>query len=126
MNTDQLKVIFVDDESRILDGLRRQLHAFRQQWDMRFAQSGEEALKMLAALPADVVVSDMRMPGMTGGQLHKRILATYPRSGLARTLGGMGWRGKVASDRNGVFGRRQFVVDVTSIRQASHEHGRSI
>jgi HD-like signal output (HDOD) protein len=73
-----MDVVFVDDEPRILDGLRRQLRGQRGAWDMRFALSGEEALRMLAERPADVVVSDMRMPGMSGGALLQAVLHQYP------------------------------------------------
>ncbi len=78
MAEDRLRIVFVDDEQRILDGLRRQLHAHRDRWDMRFALSGAEALRMLAAQPADIVVSDMRMPGMTGGELLQEVHRLHP------------------------------------------------
>ena len=78
MNADRPDVLFVDDESRILDGLRRQLRPHRENWAMRFAASGESALAMLAERPADILVSDMRMPGMTGGQLLQRVRELYP------------------------------------------------
>jgi len=79
MSPDQLNIIFVDDEKRILDGLRRQLHTRREHWNMRFALSGAEALTMLSQQPADIIVTDMRMPGMTGGQLLQRIVQTHPQ-----------------------------------------------
>jgi CheY-like chemotaxis protein len=62
-------ILFVDDEPRILDGIRRMLHARRREWSMHFAVGGDEALKQLAALPIDVIVSDLRMPGMDGATL---------------------------------------------------------
>lgn len=80
MIDEQLNIIFVDDEQRILDGLRRQLYGHRQKWHMRFALSGTEALGMLLDFPADIVVSDMRMPGMTGGQLFQQILKLHPQT----------------------------------------------
>jgi HD-like signal output (HDOD) protein/ActR/RegA family two-component response regulator len=73
-----MNVLFVDDEQRILDGLRRQLRSHRDQWDIRFAISGEEALRMLEEEPADAVVSDMRMPGMSGGALLQLVLQRHP------------------------------------------------
>jgi CheY-like chemotaxis protein len=63
------RILFVDDESRILDGLRRMLHAERKQWDMEFVLGGEAALKACEAASFDVVISDMRMPGMDGATL---------------------------------------------------------
>jgi len=61
------KVLFVDDEQMILDVHRRQARSFREEWDTRFALSGEIALKLLSEEPADVVVSDLQMPGIGFG-----------------------------------------------------------
>ncbi|MEZ4699126.1 MAG: response regulator [Rhodothermales bacterium] len=72
------RILFVDDESRILDGIRRMLRPYRNEWDMQFASSGEEALSMLASAPFDVIVSDMRMPGMDGSELLSRVQKDYP------------------------------------------------
>jgi HD-like signal output (HDOD) protein len=74
------RILFVDDEPRILDGLRRMLHAQRQHWDMVFVASGEAALAELEATPFDVVVSDMRMPGIDGATLLTRVQERYPNA----------------------------------------------
>ncbi len=74
----RLRLLFVDDEGKILDGLRRMLRPMREQWDMRFCESGEAALVELAAVPADVVVSDMRMPGMNGAELLTAVMRRWP------------------------------------------------
>ncbi|MEK6642282.1 MAG: HDOD domain-containing protein [Planctomycetota bacterium] len=71
-------VVFVDDEPLILDGLRRQLRGRRDRWDMRFVDSGEAALRELEARPAALVVSDMRMPGMTGADLLLEVQKRWP------------------------------------------------
>jgi putative nucleotidyltransferase with HDIG domain len=73
-----VKVLFVDDEAYVLDGLRRSMHSMRHQWDMRFATSGEHALTMLAQYPSDVILSDMRMPGINGIQLLNEVKRLYP------------------------------------------------
>jgi len=73
-------VLFVDDEPRILDGLRRMLHGQRRVWDMGFATSGDEALRAMATQPFDVVVSDMRMPAMDGAVLLGEVQRLYPRT----------------------------------------------
>ncbi len=71
-------ILFVDDERDVLDGLKRMLRDMRKEWEMSFAGSGEEALEFLANTPCDVVVSDMRMPGMDGSQLLSEVLKSYP------------------------------------------------
>src|ERR1017187_3362236 len=72
------RILFVDDESHVLDGLRRMLHSYRSEWRMTFASSGAEALRSLAALPCDVIVTDMRMPGISGAELLVQVSLQYP------------------------------------------------
>lgn len=74
------RVLFVDDEPNILEGLRHLLHRQRSKWEMLFVQSGKEALEILARQPIDVIVSDMRMPEMDGATLLKKAQELYPRS----------------------------------------------
>jgi len=73
------RVLFVDDEPGVLEGLRRMLLPQRHEWEMAFAPGGEAALAMLEALPFDVIVSDMRMPGMDGATLLCRAREQYPQ-----------------------------------------------
>lgn len=75
----KVAVLFVDDESSVLDGLRRMLRREREQWDLRFAVGPQEALRELERQPADVVVSDFRMPGMTGSELLAEVQRRWPR-----------------------------------------------
>ncbi|MET0492983.1 MAG: response regulator [Actinoplanes sp.] len=72
------RALFVDDEPRILDGLRRSLRGKRGEWDMVFVSEGAEALELLARDPYDVVVSDMRMPGMDGAELLTNVSCRHP------------------------------------------------
>jgi len=72
------RVLFVDDEPNILQGLQNLLRKHRREWDMVFALGGQEALAELAKSPFDVIVSDMRMPGMDGAALLQRVKAEHP------------------------------------------------
>ena len=56
------------------------LFSMRREWDMRFATGAEEALRLLAETPADVVVSDMRMPKMNGAQFLNEVMQRHPRA----------------------------------------------
>lgn len=63
---DKHRVVFVDDEPRILSGLRRALRSLHHDWDMVFAPGGQEALEALESACPDVLVTDMRMPVVDG------------------------------------------------------------
>ena len=73
------QVLFVDDESKVLDGLKRSLRPLRDEWNMTFVTSGAEALKTLEQAPFDVIISDMRMPEMDGAQLLTEVQQRYPQ-----------------------------------------------
>jgi len=72
------KVLFVDDEPNILQGLQRMLRPKREDWEMYFANGGEEALNILQQAPMDVIITDMRMPGMDGAILLEKVSKLYP------------------------------------------------
>jgi len=73
-------ILFVDDEENVLSALGRMLRSRRNTWDLRFALGGQEALNMLAQQPADVIVTDMKMPGMDGSELLRIVQKKYPGS----------------------------------------------
>jgi len=72
------KVIFVDDEHRILDGMRRMLRSMRDQWEITFVLGGKEALERIQKEHFDVLISDMRMSGMDGAELLARVKEYSP------------------------------------------------
>jgi len=72
--------LFVDDEPLVLQGLERILRGLRNEWDMHFVATGEEALAFMETTPVDVVVTDMRMPGMNGAELLNLVMQRYPQT----------------------------------------------
>jgi len=72
------RILFVDDEPMILNGLQRTLRKMRHEWEMMFVSSGTEALQILDANPMDVVVTDLKMPEMDGSQLLREIKNRQP------------------------------------------------
>ena len=72
------QILLVDDERNILDGYRRSL---RGEFLMDTAQSGQEALELIESKgPYAVVISDMRMPGMDGIELLRRVKSEAPET----------------------------------------------
>lgn len=72
------RILFVDDEENVLKAMRR---IFRQEnYTIVTAASATEALALLEIEPVHVVISDHRMPGMSGADLLRRIKSLYPRT----------------------------------------------
>ena len=75
------RILFVDDEENVLQGLKVMLRTMRSSWDMVFKDRGEDALAELATGPPfDVIVSDMHMPGMHGAEFLKKAVEIQPNS----------------------------------------------
>lgn len=77
-------ILFVDDTENVISGISRQLRPYRDQWQLFFAQSGAQALQIMAEQPIDLIVSDMMMPGMRGDELLKTVRERYP--GIVRMI----------------------------------------
>ncbi len=73
------RVLFVDDDLNILHGMRRNLRALKDSVELEFAENAIEALRKMSENPFDVVISDMRMPGMNGAQFLEDTKARYPQ-----------------------------------------------
>jgi len=73
-------ILFVDDEPLVLQGLQRMLRPMRNEWEMEFATGGPAALERMAQASFDVVVADMRMPGMNGVELLNEVLKRHPQT----------------------------------------------
>ncbi len=71
-------LLFVDDEESILRLLTRILRG--EGYDMHTATTAEHGLQILAQTPIAVVVSDQRLPGMSGTEFLRRVRALYPET----------------------------------------------
>jgi len=71
-------LLLVDDEPNVLAGLA--LHLRRDGHAVRTATSGSEAIAMLEAQPADLVIADEQMPRMSGSELVSRIRRQWPQT----------------------------------------------
>lgn len=78
------RVLFVDDEPSVLIVLERMLRPYRDSWNMTFVTGAVEALAHLQTAPVDVIVTDMRMPGMDGPALLDIVRDRY--AGVVRIV----------------------------------------
>jgi PAS domain S-box-containing protein len=69
-------LLLVDDEEGILQSLRRMLR--RDGYVIHLATSAAEGLAVLAREPVGVIISDQRMPGMTGSEFLSKVKESYP------------------------------------------------
>ncbi len=95
------RVLLVDDEPRILSALQRALR--REGYELVTAETTAEALRVIDERPVDCVLSDFKMPGLTGVQLLAEVAARHPDA--ARLLI-TGWNVEIPQDeleRVGVF-----------------------
>ena len=76
MISSKKRILFVDDEPNILNSLSRLLR--REGYTILTAGSSTEAFEMMAKQPAQVVISDQRMPDMSGTEFLSRIRQLYP------------------------------------------------
>jgi len=70
------RVMIVDDEKTTREGLAR---ALRRHYDVVLAENGARALELMSEHPVDVVLTDLRMPGMDGMTLLQRMLGHSPQ-----------------------------------------------
>ena len=78
------RILFVDDDPQVFEGLQRMLSPESEQWEASFAPDGDTALLLLSATPYDVIVSDLRMPKMDGASLLKAVRERWP--GIVRII----------------------------------------
>ena len=71
-------IVFVDDEPALLDGLRVRLYKHRHDWAMKFFADGARAIAEFEKNRVDLIVSDVRLPGMGGGQLLSIVKERWP------------------------------------------------
>lgn len=74
------KLMIVDDEPLFADGLAECLRDLRDpEWEIFKAYHGKEAMQRLERTPVDIMLLDIRMPGMTGLELHREVQMRWPK-----------------------------------------------
>jgi HD-like signal output (HDOD) protein/CheY-like chemotaxis protein len=72
------RVLFVDDEPFALEVLQRIFEPLRNDWHMEFVTSGQAALDRMGEMTFDAVVTDLKMPDMSGAELLERVQRLQP------------------------------------------------
>lgn len=72
------EILLVDDEPSVVTSLATTLRRVRDRYHVRVAARGDDALRAMHAQPADVIVTDMRMPGTDGEELLRELQLAWP------------------------------------------------
>ena len=100
-----IKVLIVDDHALVRMGIRRLLEDLPDMQVVADAESGESALQLVKSHQPDVVLLDMKMPGIDGWEVTRRLkksnpnikviavtaMRSEPLPGLILQLGAMGY-----------------------------------
>lgn len=76
--SDKIRILFVDDDRYVLDGLRRMLYNHRKKWKMEFVTSASEAFSVMESSRYDMVISDLKMPDIDGVTFLEKVRELYP------------------------------------------------
>lgn len=69
------QLLVIDDEEDILKALHRQ---FRRDYDVHSAKSADDGYRIMTQIPIQVIISDQRMPGMSGSEFFSRVKGDFP------------------------------------------------
>lgn len=76
MKANRINILYVDDEANNLVSFKA---SFRLKHNVFTALNGDEAMNILTTNAVEIIITDQRMPGMTGVELLERILEIYPQ-----------------------------------------------
>ncbi len=76
------RILVVDDEESVVFLLSEHLARLGKEYKVEIACSGEEALALMAAQPFDLLITDLRMPGVDGLELLEQVRVRYPETRL--------------------------------------------
>ena len=113
-------LLIVDDETRILSALRRTLR--REGYEILTAESVSEGLRILGSREVDLVLTDQKMPGMSGLEFLAQVADRYPS--VARLLI-TGWPEEIPRDQIELLGIRALIPkpwDDQELRAALREN----
>ena len=85
------RVLCIDDDPHVLEGLRRLVHPLAHAWQFTFTTNGRDALALLACTPFDIVVTDLIMPEPDGLEILLELRRRFPAVHVVVMSGGGRW-----------------------------------
>jgi DNA-binding NtrC family response regulator len=113
------RLLIVDDEEQVIFVLRNSLRKLGSLYEIVTATSGYEALDKIRQAPFDVVITDLKMPGMDGIALTAAIRAVDPQTRVIWATAHNQWEAEAR--RLGVFRYVLKPLDVDELRQVALE-----
>jgi len=74
----RIKILFVGDKVTVINPLRLMLLPVKEDWEMYFAVSEEEAFEVLGKFEIDMIVTDMQLPDFKGILILEQVKQTHP------------------------------------------------
>jgi two-component system response regulator (stage 0 sporulation protein F) len=111
----KINILLVDDEAEFITTLaeRMQLRNLPSQ----YAFNGDQALQMVAAFPPDVMILDLKMPGIDGMEVLRRVKKEYPRIEVIILTGHGAKKDEDEARRLGAFEYLKKPVDIDELTQ---------
>lgn len=124
MAKEKMKVLVVDDERDFADGLSERLQL--RELDADVAYGGEEALKALSEGGHDVMVLDLRMPGIDGMEVLRRVRETSPQTRVVILTGHGSEKDMEEARRLGAFEYMEKPVQIDRLNSTLHSAWESV
>jgi YesN/AraC family two-component response regulator len=97
------RILLVDDDLNLLQGLRRTLETMPDQWETVVVANGCDGLHLLASTPCDVVVTDILMPEQEGIEMIQKLRRRFPTVKIIAMSGGPDKNAARAAPRHGLW-----------------------
>ena len=118
---DRIRVLLVDDEKEL--SMLMAEHLGTHGLDCEVALSGEAALTVLEKGPPDIVILDMKMPGMGGMEVLDRVKDEYPEIPVIIMTGLGSNEGEVDARRLGAFDYLRKPVNIADLLETVRRTG---
>jgi DNA-binding NtrC family response regulator len=115
------RILVVDDEARVLFVLRHTLARVVDQYEVETASSGREALQKIGETHFDLVLTDLRMPGIDGIELSREVRARSPHTAIIWMTAFGSYGVAAEAEELGVDGCLDKPVKIDRIREAVHD-----